>query len=106
MLDYARLMPPEEPPLGYLLGQPSCKKTTNPSTHHNLGEPSMASSEEMGDRSVFFKMLRPEIVQKYHSPMSSDAFTGYPDKRGIRHTAAHSTQPHTHHCTRNTMLIF
>jgi hypothetical protein len=74
------------------------QKTTNPSTHHNLGEPSTASSEEMGDRSVFFKMLRPEIVQKYHSPLSSDAFTGYPDTRGTRHTR------HTRHTTAHAPL--
>ena len=78
------------------------QKTTNPSTHHNLGEPSTASSEEMGDRSVFFKMLRPEIVQKYHSPLSSDAFTGYPDTRHTTHDT-HGTQTHTHHCTRACM---
>lgn len=27
-------------------------------------------------RSVFFRMLRPELVRSFHLPLSSDTFTG------------------------------
>ena len=49
VLDFARLMPPEAPPsrpLGY------------------------------ESRSVFFRFLRPELVIRHPSRLSSDAFTG------------------------------
>jgi hypothetical protein len=97
MLDYARLMPPEEPPIGYRgcpqfflpprndswIVQSSHGDSLRHRTHTRTRR-----QEEMGDRSVFFKMLRPEIVHKYHSPLSSDAFTGKQRARTNAHACA------------------